>query len=273
MEFGPDLILAITLLAIAGATAGLLAGLLGVGGGMVLVPAFFYIFTTLGFEFDGLMQVCLATSLATIIVTALLSVRSHHSHGTVEWTILKRWAIPVGIGALLGMLATGALRNDALIIIFAILALALAAVMGLGVNWKPIRSEMPRGLPRAAMGLGTGFLSTLMGIGGGSIATPIMLLHGVSIHRAISTAAGFGFLIAVPAVIGFLAIPTNPMAPPGTIGAVNIPAALAVLAVSVFTTPIGAHLTHRINTQRLKKVFAIFLALVALNMMRRAVFG
>ena len=273
MEFTNDLILALVLLLIAGAFAGLLAGLLGVGGGVVLVPAFYYIFTSLGYDFEGLMQICLASSLATIIVTSVMSVNAHNKKGTVRWDVLQTWAIPVAIGAIAGMLATNVLRNDVLTIIFAVLALIIAAIMGLGVNWKPIKEDMPNGLPRAGFGLGTGFLSTLMGIGGGSIATPFMVLHSVPIHNAISTSAGFGFIIAVPAVIGFLLTGAAAEAPPLTVGAVNIPAVAIILIVSVFTTPIGANLTHKIDTKPLKRIFGIFLAVVALNMARRAIFG
>ncbi|MEO0342227.1 MAG: sulfite exporter TauE/SafE family protein [Pseudomonadota bacterium] len=273
MAFSTNLLPLLGLLLAAGAISGLLAGLLGVGGGMVLVPAFFYIFVSLGHEFEGVMQVCLASSLATIIVTSSLSVFTHHRNGTVLWSILQSWALPVGLGAIAGMLTANSLRNDALIVIFAVLALGLSALMTFGGAFKPKEVEMPKGLKRLGFGLGTGFLSTLMGIGGGSIATPIMLVHGVSIHKAISTAAGFGFIIAVPAVAGFLLSPTSPEAPIGTIGAVNLPAVLIVLSASILTTPYGAKLTHRIDTKRLKRVFGLFLALVALNMMRRAFLG
>ncbi|MEM9211714.1 MAG: sulfite exporter TauE/SafE family protein [Pseudomonadota bacterium] len=273
MEFLSEYGVALALLLIAGAFAGLLAGLLGVGGGVVLVPAFFYIFASLGYEFEGLMQICLASSLATIIVTSALSVKSHNEKGTVLWDVLKTWAIPIGIGAFAGMIAASYLRSDMLVIIFGVLALIIAGVMGFGINWQPIKDDMPTGATRVGLASGTGFLSTLMGIGGGSIATPIMLLHGVPIHKAISTSAGFGALIAVPAVIGFLVFARYPAAPPGTIGAVNVPAVLCILVVSMFTTPIGARLTHRIDTKPLKKLFAVFLAVVALNMLRRAVFG
>ncbi|MEM9715075.1 MAG: sulfite exporter TauE/SafE family protein [Pseudomonadota bacterium] len=273
MELTSDLILALVMLLVAGAFAGLLAGLLGVGGGVVLVPAFYYIFTSLGYDFEGLMQICLASSLATIIVTSVMSVNSHNKKGTVRWDVLQTWALPVAIGAVAGMLATNVLRNDMLTIIFAVLALIIAGIMGLGVNWKPVRDEIPTGLPRAGYALGTGFLSTLMGIGGGSITTPIMMLHNVPIHKAISTSAGFGFIIAVPAVFGFLLTSTAAEAPPFTVGAVNIPAVVCILLVSVFTTPIGARLTHTIDTKPLKRLFGVFLAIVALNMMRRAIFG
>ena len=273
MELNSDLILALALLLIAGTLAGLLAGLLGVGGGVVLVPAFYHIFTSLGYEFEGLMQICLASSLATIIVTSVMSVNSHDKKGTVRWDVLQTWAVPVAIGAVAGMLATNVLRNDVLTIIFAFLALIIAGIMGIGVNWKPIKDEMPKGISRAGYGLGTGFLSTLMGIGGGSIATPIMVLHNIPVHNAISTSAGFGFIIAVPAVIGFLLTSTEAEAPPLTIGAVNIPAVVCILPVSILTTPAGAGLTHKIDTKPLKRIFGIFLAVVALNMARRAIFG
>jgi uncharacterized membrane protein YfcA len=257
------------LLLVIGAFSGVIAGLLGVGGGIVLVPAFFYAFSYLGYGGDDLMQVCLATSLATIIVTSIRSVTAHNRKGAVDWAILRTWAPGIAIGAALGVLMVAQLRTTALQAIFGSLALVVAFYLGLGRSDWRIGPEMPKGITRAILAPVLGFLSVLMGIGGGSFGVPLMSLYGMPIHRAVATASGFGVTIAVPSVIGFL-LTSVTGAPPYTIGAVNLPAFVLVIAVSLFTTPWGVNLAHRMDARPLKRVFAVFLALVALNMLRKA---
>lgn len=261
------------LLAVIGGLAGVLAGLLGVGGGIVLVPAFFYAFQTLGYGGPGLMQICLATSLATIIVTSLRSVASHHRKGAVEWDILRGWAPGIVIGAIIGMLVVAQLRSTTLQAIFGGLALIVGLYMGFGrAHWR-LGHQMPRGFARAALSPAMGFLSVLMGIGGGSFGVPLMSLFGVPIHRAVATAAGFGVLIAVPSVIGFLMVEPLAPVPPFTLGAVNLPAFVIVIAMTLLTAPLGVKLAHSMDPKPLKRVFAVFLVLVALNMLRKALLG
>ncbi|MEO0937091.1 MAG: sulfite exporter TauE/SafE family protein [Pseudomonadota bacterium] len=263
----------LALLAVIGAFAGVLAGLLGVGGGIVLVPAFFYAFQTLGYDGPGLMQMCLATSLATIIVTSIRSVLSHNRKGAVDWDILRTWAPGIVIGAIVGMLVVAQLRTATLTAIFGVLALVVGLYMGFGRSHWRLGPAMPTGAGRAALSPGVGFLSVLMGIGGGSFGVPLMSLYGVAIHRAVATAAGFGVLIAVPSVIGFLLVDQPGPVPPLTLGAVNGPAFLVVIAMTLLTTPLGVRLAHAMDPRPLKRVFAVFLVLVALNMLRAALWG
>lgn len=265
------LIQMLVLLLITGAVAGVLAGLLGVGGGIVLVPAFFYVFGALGFEGPQLMQLCLATSLATIIVTSVRSVLSHNKKGAVDWDILRSWAPGIVIGAALGVLVAASLRSGALQMIFGILALIVGLYMTFGRSTWRVGHDMPTGAKRLAVSPVLGFMSVLMGIGGGSFGVPFMSLHGVAIHRAVATAAGFGVLIAVPAVIGFLFVQIDPAArPPYTIGAVNMVAFVLVIAMTLLTAPLGVRLAHAMDAGPLKKAFGVFLTLVALNMLRKA---
>ncbi|RVT81569.1 sulfite exporter TauE/SafE family protein [Rhodobacteraceae bacterium CCMM004] len=262
------------LLLVIGAFAGVLAGLLGVGGGIVLVPAFFYAFSALGFGGPHLMQVCLATSLATIVVTSIRSVRSHHAKGAVDWSILKSWAPGIVVGAILGVLVAASLRTQTLQAIFGGLALVVALYMGFGrKDWR-LGQAMPKGLTRAALSPSVGFLSVLMGIGGGSFGVPLMTLYNLPIHRAVATAAGFGLAIAVPSVVGFLLVDLpQGAAPPWTVGAVNLPAFAVIVAMTLITTPYGVRLAHSMDAAPLKRVFAVFLGLVALNMLRKALWG
>ena len=258
------------LLMVIGAFAGVLAGLLGVGGGIVLVPAFFYAFQTLGYDGPQLMQMCLATSLATIIVTSIRSVLSHSKKGAVDWDILRGWAPGIVIGAVIGMLVVAQLRSNTLQAIFGVLALIVGLYMGLGRSEWRLGPQMPKGLTRAVQSPLVGFMSVLMGIGGGSFGVPLMSLYNTPIHRAVATAAGFGVLIAVPAVIGFLFFPMQSAAPPLTLGTVNLVAFAIIIAMTLITTPYGVRLAHAMDPKPLKRVFAVFLVLVALNMLRKA---
>lgn len=265
----PDLAALLPMLAtllVVGAFAGLIAGLLGVGGGIVLVPAFYYVFSGVGYASPELMRVCLATSLATIIVTSTRSVLSHHRKGAVEWQILRQWAPGIAVGAVLGVLVVARLRTPTLQAIFGGLAFAIALYMAFGrAEWR-LGTQMPGLRLRTALAPVIGFLSVLMGIGGGSFGVPLMTLHGVPIHRAVATAAGFGVTIALPSVVAFLVVPVA-SAPPYTLGAVNLPAFLIVISMTLVTAPWGAALAHRLNPKPLKRIFAVFLAVVSLNML------
>ena len=244
----------IVLIMVIGAFAGVLAGLLGVGGGIVLVPSFFYAFQTLGYGGPQLMQICLATSLATIIVTSLRSVHSHNKKGAVDWSIL-----------VVAQLRTAVLQG-----IFGGLALIVGTYMAFGnASWR-LGPVMPQGGVRAVLSPSVGFLSVLMGIGGGSFGVPLMSLFNVPIHRAVATAAGFGVLIAVPSVIGFLLVDTPANSPPLTVGAVSLPTFAIVIAMTLLTAPLGVKLAHAMDPKPLKRVFAVFLVLVALNMLRKS---
>ncbi len=257
------------MLLVIGAFAGVLAGLLGVGGGIVLVPSFFYAFSVLGYDSPQLMQMCLATSLATIVVTSARSVLAHERKGAVDWAILRTWAPGIAAGAILGVAVATSLRTTALQLIFGGLAMVVAAYMTFGrAHWR-LGEVMPQGPARWVLSPLIGFLSVLMGIGGGSFGVPTMSLYGVPIHRAVATAAGFGILIAVPSVAGFLLVDMA-VAPPLTLGAVNGVAFALVIAMTLITAPWGAALAHRTDAARLKRVFGLFLFLVSANMLRKA---
>jgi len=252
-----------------GAFAGVLAGMLGVGGGIVLVPVFFYVFSALGFAGPQLMQLCLGTSLATITVTSLRSVAAHHKRGAVDWPILKGWGPGIAIGAALGVGVASSLRSDMLQGIFGALAIIVGVYLAFGRDHWRLAQTMPQGILRAILSPFIGFLSVLMGIGGGSFGVPTMTLYNVPIHRAVATAAGFGVIIAVPSVIGFLFVDIA-IAPPFTVGAVNFLAFGLIIAMTLVTAPWGAALAHKMDAKPLKRVFGLFLILVAINMLRKA---
>lgn len=270
----PELPLILSMLALLlaiGAFAGVIAGLLGVGGGLILVPAFFYAFSALGYASPQLMQICLATSLGTIVVTSVRSVLAHHAKGAVDWAVLRGWAPGIAAGAVLGVLVAASLRSVVLQGIFGVLGILAGAYLMFGrPDWR-LGAAMPAGTVRAALSALLGFLAVLMGIGGGLFGVPVMSLYGMPIHRAVATSAGFGVLVAVPSVIGFLALPVPADGrPPLTVGAVNLPAFAVVIAMTLLTAPVGAKLAHRMDPKPLRRLFALFAILVAANMLRKA---
>jgi len=202
------------------------------------------------------------------------SVMSHNKKGAVDWSILKGWGPGIVIGALIGVLTVSHLKTVTLQVIFGCIAMLIGLYMGFGKTEWRLASEMPKGPVRAALSPLVGFLSVLMGIGGGSFGVPLMTLSGTAIHRAVATAAGFGFLIALPSAIGFLFTHVDAGSrPPYTLGAVNIPAFLIVICMTTLTAPLGVKLAHAMDPKPLKRVFALFLFLVALNMLRKALLG
>lgn len=256
------------LLLVIGAFTGVIAGLLGVGGGIVLVPAFFYAFGHLGFGGEHLMQVCIGTSAATIVVTSVRSVMAHHRKGAVDLRILKDWAVFLVAGSLAGVLVAANLKSPALQAVFGVLAGIAGLYMAFGrAEWR-LGSVMPGQPLRGIEATVLAFFSTLMGIGGGTFGVPLMSLYSVPIHRAVATASGFGILISVPSLIGFLLLDI-PDAPPMTVGAVNIPAFVVIIPMTLLTTPFGVRLAHAMDARPLKRAFAIFITLVALNMLRK----
>jgi uncharacterized membrane protein YfcA len=262
------------LLLVIGLFAGILAGLLGVGGGIVLVPAYFYAFSVLGYGGGHLMQMAVATSLATIVVTSLRSLGSHHGKGAVDWSILRGWAPGIAVGAGLGVLVVAQLDTRALQFTFGGLAMVIGLYLALGrADWR-LAQEMPRGVIRAALSASVGLLSVLMGVGGGSFGVPIMTLHNIAIHRAVGTAAGFGLLIAVPSVIGFLLLPVPVESrPPLTVGSVNLVAFAITISMTLISAPWGARLAHALHPRPLRRIFGGFLLIVAANMIREAWMG
>lgn len=259
----------LALLLAIGAFAGILAGLLGVGGGLILVPGYFYAFETLGYEGPALMRICLATSLATIIVTSLRSAHAHHGKDAVDLGILRAWGPWIAAGAVVGVLVASVLKSTVLQGIFGVVGVLVGLYMAFGKPGWRLGAAMPVGVRRGAIGWSIGALSVLMGIGGGIFGVPLMTLYSVPIHRAVATAAGFGVLIALPSAALFLATPVAE-APPWTLGAVNLPAFGLTISMTLLTAPLGVRLAHAMDPTPLKRIFALFITILALNMGRKA---
>ena len=271
----PDLSLLLPmtlLLMVIGAFAGVIGGLLGVGGGIVLVPAFFYAFTALGYGGDQLMQVCVGTSLSTIVLTSLRSARAHHAKGALDLDLLRRWGPAIAVGAVLGFLSAARLKSDVLQAVFAVLAMGAGLYMAFGRPQWRLGASMPQNPLKSLLGALLGFFSAMMGIGGGTFGVPLMTLYNMPIHRAVATSSGLGLIIALPSVLGFLTLQVA-HAPPFTLGAVNLPTFAVIGAMTLITTPFGVRLAHRMNPAPLKRAFAVFLVFVALNMLRKVLAG
>jgi uncharacterized membrane protein YfcA len=257
-------------LAAAGLFAGLTAGLFGIGGGVVIVPTLFFLLTTMGYP-DTAMHVAVATSLATIILTSARSVMAHHGHGAVDWAVIRGWSPWIVLGAILGMLLAGYFSKQVMLGIFGTILLLFAAQFYFGrPGWK-LAPEMPKGLARAGIGTFNGALSAIMGIGGGTLGVTLMTLCGMAMHRAVATAAGWGIAIGLPGAVAAIFVGWGREGlPPFSLGFVNLPAFALISVFTVLMAPVGAALAHRLNAERLKRLFGILLAIVSARMIWQA---
>lgn len=252
----------------AGLVAGLLAGLLGVGGGIVVVPVLYYGFSRIGVDPSVRMHVAVGTSLATVIVTALRSVRSHHARGAVDTELLRRWGVAVIAGVVLGTAAASVASGAALTGVFGAVALLVSVYMAFGSERWRLAAAPPTGASRVAVGGGIGFLSVMMGLGGGTLGVPTLTLLGVPIHRAVGTAAGLGLVIAVPGALGLVLAGLGvPGRPPFCLGYVNAVGFALIVPATWLAAPLGARWAHAISRTALRRAFAFFLALTAARML------
>jgi uncharacterized membrane protein YfcA len=264
-----DLTLIATLLAL-GAAVGFAAGLLGIGGGMLLVPFMTMILTAKQFPREHILHMAIATSLATIMFTSISSVRAHHKRGAVIWRIVKLLAPGILIGSWIGPWI-GAQMNSSMLALFFALFVALSATQML-IDKKPSAS---RDLPKAPGMFGAGgvigVLSGLVGAGGGFVSVPFMTWCNVKIHNAVATSAALGFPIALAGTLSNIYFGLQvPDLPSGSIGYIYLPALLVIALASVSTAPLGAKTAHNLPVKTLKKVFAMVLYTLAAYMLYKS---
>ena len=255
----------------AGLAGGLIAGLFGVGGGTVLVPALFYAFSVLGLGGESNLHVAIGTSLLTIVATSWRSLGAHRAHGAVDEEVLKTWTPWVGAGALVGAAIAGLTSMEGLAIVYGVCLAVVAAQMGLLPEKVHVREDLPTGWWRRGIGGLIGLLSAMMGVGGGSFGGMLMTLCGRPIHQAVATASGFGIAIGAAATLGFVVFGFGADGrPPLSLGYVNVPAAVAMGVLTTLVAPYGARLAHRLDRTVLRKAFAIYLLLTAVSVVVKA---
>lgn len=250
-----------------GLAAGFVAGLLGVGGGLIIVPVLAFIFTAHHFPEQYVMHLALGTSLASIIFTSISSLRAHHAHGAVNWKVWREITPGVVIGTLLGSVLAAYLSALFLKAFFVVFVFYVGTQMLLDIKPKPSR-ELP-GLPGMfAVGNVIGAVSSLVGIGGGTLSVPFMTWCNIKLHQAIGTSAAIGLPIAVAGAVGYVAngLTVNTL-PPHSLGFIYLPALGAIVAASILTAPLGAKLAHRLPVKKLKKIFALLLYTLGIRML------
>ena len=258
----------ILLYAACGTLAGFLAGLFGVGGGLIIVPALLYIFFIQGFDPAISMHMAIGTSLSTIILTSVSSARAHHLHGAVKWQIVQQMTLGIFIGGLLGAVIAKNLRSESLQTVFAIFEILVA--IKLFSNAKVTVSR--KSLPGKALLFTAGFIisavSAVVGIGGGTLSVPFLRWVGLPIQKAVATSAALGLPIALSGTLAFIWTGSGIASLPRySAGFIYFPALLGVGLLSILLAPLGARIAHRLSARALQTTFALGLLVIALLML------
>ncbi len=250
-----------------GLVVGFVAGLLGVGGGLIIVPVLIALFQTYAIAIGMEPQLALGTSLASILFTSISSMRAHHRHGAVEWPLVRRITPGIVAGTLLGSLLATQMSASILRLGFTLFLFYAATQMWLDFKPRPHRN-LPGVAGTTLAGSVIGAVSSWVGIGGGTLSVPFMLWHNLSLHRAIATSSAIGLPIAVAGAAGYVlggwrAYPL----PDYSLGFVYLPALAGIVLGSVLTAPLGARTAHRLPVRPLKRIFALLLFVLAVRML------
>lgn len=250
-----------------GALAGTLAGLLGIGGGIIIVPVLVLVFEGRGVGPEVIMHVAIGTSLATIVVTSMSSIRAHHRRRAVDWAVFRRITPGILLGGFLGALIADALPGDTLRVLFAIFMLLVAAQFAFTGAPAPHR-RLPGRVGLAASGTAIGTVASMMGVGGGSMSVPYLSWCNVPLRQAVATSAAIGFPIALSGALTYLVIGWDaPGRPVWSYGYVNLPAFFGIVVASILFAPVGARLAHTLPERILKRTFAAFLAVLGVRLL------
>ena len=265
-----EILILLLTLSVAGAAAGITAGLFGNGGGFVVVPALVFVFSFLENTNPDLIFVAIGTSLATIVISSARAVKAHHSRGAVDFDILRSWALWLVLGVVIGLAIASGTEGDKLYVVFAVgvffysLYFLFHDSVGSDASTAP---DMPSGFSRASLASLLGGFSALLGIGGGTVTVITMVTCHRPIYQAVATASGVGFIIGLAGAIGFTLMGLGKTGLPyGSLGYVNIPALIIVGAMSILTAPLGARWAHSLNEKNLKRLFGVYLILVSIAM-------
>ncbi|MDB5612718.1 MAG: hypothetical protein JWQ22_371 [Devosia sp.] len=255
-------------LAAVGCVSGFMAGLLGVGGGIVVVPVLYHVLAAFGVDAELRAFIAVGTSLATIIPTSIQSIKAHKARGAVDFDLLKWWGPFVGVGVIIGILLAAIFSGAVLTAIFGVVAAIVALHMLLTPEGVYLRDGVPAKPLQAVMATAIGTISTLMGIGGGTLTVPTLSLCNYPVRRAVGTASVIGLIIALPGTIGFVINGWSAEGlPPFSLGYVNLAGFVAIALTSMFFAPLGAKAAHAMNPKWLKRLFGVFLAVTSAKML------
>ena len=255
-------------LLVTGACAGILSGLLGVGGGIVIVPVLYFLLQHFDVSSKSAMAIAVATSLATIIPTAISSSLAHYRKGNVDLDILKRWSLFIVVFAVIGSLIGSHINAHYLKGLFALVAIAVALNMLLRAGAPALFPSLPGTPGQGVLASLVGGVSVMVGIGGGTLGVPMLNAFNVPAHRAVGTASAFGLIIALPGTITLLLVGVAPAdAPYGNLGPISLPAFVAIVPLTVVFAPLGAKIAARLNQKNLKKAFALVLCATGVRML------
>lgn len=255
------------LYAIIGCAAGFFAGLFGIGGGLIVVPALLPLFAVLQIDPAIMIHLAVGTSMATIVVTSLSSMRAHHRKGNIQWYVFRRYGLGLALGAVLGAVTADMTPGPYLQAAFAVFAWTMAVQLAFGKPPAPTR-QLPGGLAMSSAGAGIGWISSLFGVGGGAMSVPYLIYHNVTAQRAVGTSAAGGFPIAVAGAAGYLWLGQDVAnLPDYAVGYVYLPAFLSIAVLSIPMAQVGAHVASQIPARVLKRVFAVFLLFVGAALM------
>lgn len=250
-----------------GMIAGVLAGLLGVGGGLIIVPMLVFALTLQGIPGEHIMHIALGTSMASIIFTSLSSFRAHHKRGAVHWTIVRRIVPGILTGTFLGSCVASTMSTRFLKGFFVLFLYGVAVQMLTKKTPKPSRT-LPGTAGMFGVGNTIGVVSSLVGIGGGTLSVPFMMWCNIAVHEAIGTSAAIGFPIAIGGTLGFIFNGWNVAGLPGhSVGYIYFPALAGIVCASMLTAPLGVRLAHSLPVAGLKRVFAVLLLAVGTRML------
>lgn len=261
-------------LMVTGVASGIAAGLLGIGGGAIIVPALSTALMVLGYDSDVVQHVAVGTSLAIIIPTGFMSARSHFKRGALDMKVLRLWVPFIVAGTFIGGLMAGWFSGDVLRVVFAVMAFLIAANIVFAFQTRLMGHLNGSSLTHRISAFVVGYISALMGIGGGSLTVPTLVAFGSKMHAAVGTSAGIGVAIAISGTVGFVISGWGVEGlPPLSLGYINLVALLLVAVLAALFAPVGAALAHRLDQKALKYVFAVFLVAVGLNMVWTVVNG
>lgn len=251
-----------------GVIAGFIAGLLGVGGGLIIVPVLIIIFQSNNFTADIIVHMAIGTSLASIVFTSISSIYAHHfQHGAVRWDIVKSLTPGIIIGALLGAVIADFISATILKKFFAIFELVVAFQMALNIKAHAART-LPKLTGMTSVGIAIGVISSIVGIGGGTLTVPFLSWCNIKIQNAVATSSACGLPIAIAGCVGFIVMGWNETTlPENTFGYIYWPAFLAIVISSIFLAPLGAWLAHRLSATKLKRSFSIVLFILGIKML------